>query len=107
GGVGSRDQSENGEVSYPASDSATARRWPASCRAGQDEVRAMATILEFSPKRAAGSAARQQSRSGSETAGCQIVIFPGIRVERDDFDLVSHLPGPANNGGSHHRTGGK
>jgi hypothetical protein len=67
----------------------------------------MATILEFSPKRAVGSAPRKQCRSGSDAASCEIVIFPGIRVERDDFDLAARLPRPSNGGGPRHTTGGK
>lgn len=67
----------------------------------------MATILEFSPKRPAGAVTRQQSRSGGDTASCEIVIFPGIRVERDEFDLASRLPHPTKGGGPRHKTGGK
>lgn len=67
----------------------------------------MATILEFNPKRAARAAARRPSKSGGDKVSCEIVIFPGIRIERDDFDLASRLPHPTKGGGPRHRTGGK
>lgn len=94
------------EATHPAPDFATARCWLEGCCAGQDEVKAMATILQFSPGCAAGATTRKQSRSG-DAASCEIVIFPGIRVERDDFDLAARLPRPKGGGGPRHETGGK
>jgi len=51
----------------------------------------MATILKFEPS------AHQQDRQRDETAGpAEIVIFPGVRVERCEFKLSDRLDDPKN-----------
>lgn len=52
----------------------------------------MATILKFEPRKAHRTGAAE-SPAGVTTGG-QIVIFPGIRIERDDFMLSDRLPPP-------------
>ncbi|MCB1495174.1 MAG: hypothetical protein KDJ86_05260 [Bauldia sp.] len=47
----------------------------------------MATILNFPRQRAGGVAGHRAGRAGT----CEIVIFPGIRIERQDVDLSYRL----------------
>ncbi len=51
----------------------------------------MAKILKFEPS------AHQQDRQRDDTAGsAEIVIFPGVRVERCEFKLSDRLDAPEN-----------
>jgi hypothetical protein len=52
------------------------------------KVKAMGTILTFPRDRLRQSA--KQARSGP----AEIVIFPGVRIERYDFSLADRLPPP-------------
>jgi len=67
----------------------------------------MATILEFIPKRCSGTLNKPRPASGSSSHSCEIFIFPGVRVEHDEFDLASRLPAPPGKRGPRHKTGGK
>jgi hypothetical protein len=56
-----------------------------SCR-GVKGVKAMATILEFPQPRL-----RVVPR-GAMRRAAEIVIFPGVRIERNEFSLSARLP---------------
>jgi hypothetical protein len=43
----------------------------------------MSTVLEFRPP----ATAKPRRRHGDESAVGEIVIFPGVRIERHDLDL--------------------
>ncbi|MCB1487913.1 MAG: hypothetical protein KDJ88_10700 [Bauldia sp.] len=47
----------------------------------------MATILTFPPPRADGIRSPRTDRADT----CEIVIFPGVRIERHDVDLSYRL----------------
>ena len=61
-------------------------------RALPAEVKAMGTILTFPRDRWRQSAEQAHVRSA------EIVIFPGIRIERYDFSLADRLPPPRRRG---------
>jgi len=45
----------------------------------------MGTVLDFKP------AARTAFADASQRGDCEIVIFPGVRIERHDLDLSHRL----------------
>lgn len=52
------------------------------------KVKVMGTILTFPRDRL------QQSARQAQTGPAEIVIFPGVRIERYDFSLADRLPPP-------------
>ena len=54
----------------------------------------MATILKFKPTRCTGlTPAADCGRAGEAVHG-EVVIFPGVRLERQEFRLSDRLPDP-------------
>jgi hypothetical protein len=59
----------------------------------ESEVMVMGTILTFPRERL------PQSATPTLSEPAEIVIFPGIRIERYDFSLADRLPPPRRRGG--------
>lgn len=57
----------------------------------------MATIIHLNPpQRAAAPAATGEARPH-----CEIVIFPGVRIERQEVSYTAEMPGPETDGHTH------
>lgn len=66
--------------------------------ATRDRELMMATILKFELRDL------PEPSMHEESGPAEIVIFPGVRIERDDFSLSDRLDGPAkSNGNARHR----